>query len=116
MSEREICELICLLLNRIAEILNFLLVFQSLISLDEIELLLALVFMLLLLVEHDLLAEVLEELRILLALFILLGLLFLTILIDLADYRGKKLLLIGLRGIKLDSLCESLPSSSLNEG
>jgi hypothetical protein len=91
-------------------------VLQSLISRDKVELLLAFILLLLLLVKHDLLAEVLEELRILLGLLHLLGLLFLAILINLIDYRCKELLLVGLARVKLDTFGESFASASLNEG
>jgi hypothetical protein len=59
MSEWEIGQLVCLLLDGVADVLNLLLVFQSLISRDKVELLLAFVLLLLLLVKDDLLAEVL---------------------------------------------------------
>lgn len=59
MSEWEVSELVCLLLDGVADILNLLLVFESLISRDKVELLLAFVLLLLLLIKHDLLAEVL---------------------------------------------------------
>ena len=59
MSEWEVGQLICLLLDGVADVLNLLLVFQSLISRDKVELLLAFVLLLLLLVKDDLLAEVL---------------------------------------------------------
>jgi len=58
-SEWEVSELVCLLLDGVADILNLLLVFESLISRDKVELLLAFVLLLLLLIKHDLLAEVL---------------------------------------------------------
>ena len=59
MSEWEVSELVCLLLDGVADILNLLLVFESLISRDKVKLLLAFVLLLLLLIKHDLLAEVL---------------------------------------------------------
>lgn len=59
MSEWEVSQLVCLLLDGVADILNLLLVFQSLICRDKVELLLAFVLLLLLLIKHDLLAEVL---------------------------------------------------------
>jgi hypothetical protein len=58
-SEWEVSELVCLLLDGVADILNLLLVFESLISRDKVKLLLAFVLLLLLLIKHDLLAEVL---------------------------------------------------------
>jgi hypothetical protein len=76
---------------------------------------LALILLVLLLIEHDFLAEILKKFRVLLSLLNFLALLLLTILIDLADYGGEQLFLISLAGIKLHSLCESLASPSLNK-
>ncbi len=59
MSEWEVSQLVCLLLDGVANILYLLLVLKSFISRDKVELLLAFVLMLLLLIKHDLLAEVL---------------------------------------------------------
>lgn len=59
MSEWEVSQLVCLLLDGVADVLNLLLVFESLICRDKVELLLAFVLLLLLLVKDDLLAEVL---------------------------------------------------------
>ena len=59
MSEWEVGQLVCLLLDGVADVLNLLLVFQSLISRDKVELLLAFVLLLLLLIKDDFLAEVL---------------------------------------------------------
>ena len=59
MSEWEVSQLVCLLLDGVADVLNLFLVFESLICRDKVELLLALVLLLLLLIKDDLLAEVL---------------------------------------------------------
>jgi len=56
MSEWEVSQLICLLLDGVADVLNLLLVFQSLISRDKVKLFLAFVLLLLLLVKDDFLA------------------------------------------------------------
>ena len=59
MSEWEVSQLVCFLLDGVADVLNLFLVFESLVSRDKVELLLALVLLLLLLIKDDLLAEVL---------------------------------------------------------
>ena len=89
---------------------------ESLIGLQEVKLFLALVFLELLLVKHDLLAEIRKEFRILLALLHLLRLFLFAVLVDLTDNGGEQLFLVGLARIKFDSLSEALACASLNEG
>lgn len=115
-SEWEVSQLVRLLLNGVTQVLYLLLMLQCFVSLNKVQLLLSFVFLELLLVQHNLLAEILKELGILLSLLEFLRLLLLAIGINLTDYGGKQFFLISLAWIELDSLCEALSGASLNEG
>lgn len=116
MSEREVSELIVLLINQVALVLQLLLMTQYLISLNEIHLLLSLVLFDQLLIHKHLLPKVVKELLVLSLFFTILKIFLFFLTVDLGDNVLEELLIISLSRVKFNSLGEPLTSATFDEG
>jgi hypothetical protein len=116
MREREVRKLVVLFVLVIVDFFKLSLMSQCLVSLDEVLLLLFLVFVDLLLVEHHFLSQVVQEHFILFLLLMLEMIKLILVLVDLADNLLQKQVRISLFRVELDPLGESLARSPFDKG